>query len=185
MACGGGVGGDKTVVVKRCVPAASSCRGGPPFSFSTTMHSSNRLFAGGGARKIVVQRAPLMSGLSVNPLLRKKFQRPMVKRRAYGKAADAALKQSCLGQRRRMNGMNRILARSGKPLTYKAPERAKRLNSDGEEDSGDEEDEAEDDRPFEPLQLWTSPHQGGERKGLPKQMYVDRLTCLLIQTIEC
>ena len=72
--------------------------------------------------------------------------------------------------------MNRILARCGKPLHYKPPEqKQKRYNSDGETESesdDDEEEEEEEDRPFEPLKLWTSPHQGGEPIGLPPHAYV-------------
>ena len=107
--------------------------------------------------KIKVQRVPFMEGLSVG--LGKKFQRPVMKRRAYGKQQDEALKRSSLGVKRRMNGMANLLRRSGKGLCYKAPQRAK-LHADGESDTegSSDEEEKEEDRPFEPLCVWNSPH---------------------------
>ena len=129
--------------------------------------SSNRLFLPG--QKLAVTRAPIMSGLTCGALM-KPFQRPMVKRTAYRKGADIALKQSSLGQKKRINGMKNIFARSGKGLNFKLPARFKK-NTDGtgstDEESSEEEEE---DRPFEPLMVWNSPHQGGDPKGLPPRM---------------
>jgi hypothetical protein len=139
----------------KCVP--SYCR------------STSALFRPGV--KLLVQRAPLMSGLSVSNVAQKKFQRPMLKRRAYGKAADEALRSSSLGPRRRLDGMARLLARAGRGLTYKLPE--KRVSTgDTSEESDSEDDETGPDKPFEPLQVWKSPHEGGEAKGLPPRRYV-------------
>eukprot|EP00591_Stephanopyxis_turris_P006947 CAMPEP_0195522264 /NCGR_PEP_ID=MMETSP0794_2-20130614/20244_1 /TAXON_ID=515487 /ORGANISM="Stephanopyxis turris, Strain CCMP 815" /LENGTH=128 /DNA_ID=CAMNT_0040651979 /DNA_START=110 /DNA_END=492 /DNA_ORIENTATION=+ len=64
--------------------------------------------------RIIVQRAPILCGLSINPSLRKKFQRPMTGRRAYDKQAEHALKKASLGQRRRMDGMSKLMARAGR-----------------------------------------------------------------------
>ena len=116
-------------------------------------------------KKLVVQRAPLMEGLTVAS---KPFQRPMLQRRAYGKPADAALHASTLGPRKRC-GMAKLLARAGKGLAYKAAAaiQSKNNSSDTEDSSGDEDDNAP--RPFEPLCLWQSPHQHPDvqPKGLP------------------
>ena len=129
-----------------------------------------------GAR-LIIARAPVMAGLSVaggpsSGLLRK-FQRPMTKRRSYDKGADLALKTSSLGQKRRFDGMAKLLARAGKGLSYALPG-GKREGEDGgtsdESNSDDDDGEKEDDRPFEPLMLWKSPHQGGEAKGLPPRL---------------
>lgn len=139
---------------KRCVPFKSN--------------ASSKLYQKGAA-KLVVKRAPIMSGLTVpTASTNTRFQRPMLKRRAYGKSADVALKTSSLGPKRRFNGMAKLLARAGKPLTFKLPQQqAKKSSSDTEEESDEEgEDEKEDEKPFEPLKLWTSPHEGGECKGL-------------------
>ncbi len=69
--------------------------------------------------------------------------------------------------------MSKLLARAGKGLRYKLPER----NGDGDGDDSDdgekeeeEEEEQEEDRPFEPLMVWQSPHNGGEALGLPPKM---------------
>lgn len=119
--------------------------------------------------KIMVARAPLLSGLGVG--LQKKFQRPMLKRRAYGTQQDVALRNASLGQRKRFGGLANILARAGKPLT--APPVAKQItDANVDSDEEEDEDEQEEDRPFEPLILWQSPHQGGDAVGLPPQMYV-------------
>lgn len=126
--------------------------------------SSAKLFQPG--RKLVVARAPVMPGLSV--VQQKPFQRPMVKRRAYGKAADLELKKSSLGQKKRMNGMARLLARAGKGLHFKPLSQQKQsASSDTENSDSEEEEEKKPDRPFEPLLVWKSPHNGGEPKGLP------------------
>ena len=69
--------------------------------------------------------------------------------------------------------MSKLLARAGKGLTYKLPER--KVDGDGdsdEESEKEEEEEQEEERPFEPLMVWQSPHNGGEAKGLPSKMYV-------------
>lgn len=137
-----------------------SCNGG----IRTTSSNSSKLFQPGA--KIIVQRAPLFNGLSVTSNI-KPFQRPMLKRRAYGRNADVALKQSSLGGRKRMNGMAKLLARAGRGLTYKLPSR----KTDGSDDDNSEDEEEakskEPDRPFEPLRVWHSPHNGGDAKGLP------------------
>jgi hypothetical protein len=124
--------------------------------------------------KCVIQRAPLLNGLSVSSGVYKKFKRPMTKRRAYTKISDEALKQSSLGVRRRMDGMSKLLARAGKGLFFKLPNHANSHggNTDGSSDGSDDERDSsqEDTKPFEPLLVWTSPHQGGEAKGLPSQV---------------
>jgi hypothetical protein len=120
---------------------------------------------------LVVQRAPVMCGLSVPLGLQKKFQRPMTGRRSYDRNAEAALKNACLGQRRRMDGMSKLMARAGRGLSFKLPSRP----SDQDEDELDQEEEddkenKEAERPFEPLEVWKSPHEGGECIGLPPKM---------------
>jgi hypothetical protein len=50
---------------------------------------TNKLFQAGS--NIVVQRAPVLSCLTVHSGILKKFQRPMTKRRAYSKNAEDAL----------------------------------------------------------------------------------------------
>ncbi|KAL7581624.1 hypothetical protein ACA910_022177 [Epithemia clementina (nom. ined.)] len=119
-----------------------------------------------------------MQGLTL--LSGKKFQRPMQKRRAYGKQADEALKQSSLGQRRRMDGMAKLMARAGRGLMYKLPEQAKsHTDTDQESNSDDDnnDNERNEDRPFEPLCVWVSPYKQQEQgeteivaKGLPSKM---------------
>ena len=116
-----------------------------------------------------------MTGLSVipgvsNSVLQKKFQRPMVKRRAYQKGADRALQQASLGQKKRLNGMAKIMGRAGQGLNFMPMNRNKEnVEGDSDCDSEDEENnkKKEPDRPFEPLMVWNSPHQGGPSKGLP------------------
>ena len=99
------------------------------------------------------------------------FQRPMLGRRAYSKHAEVALKQSSLGQKRRMDGMSKLLARAGRGLSFKLPTTQKtESTSDTEEESDDDNDQT--DKPYEPLMVWQSPHNGGTPKGLPSQMYV-------------
>jgi hypothetical protein len=142
-----------------------------------TSSSSSSLFARGA--KVLVRRASFFSGHTVaassSSSLYKPFQRPMLKRRAYGKVQEEALLNSSLGQRRRFDGMQRLLQRAGrglhaKPLSSSASKKAK--DGDGTTSEDDSEDEEEEDAPFEPLLLWTSPHQGGEPRGLPTQTYV-------------
>jgi hypothetical protein len=133
----------------------------------TTGGSSNALFACGS--RIKVQRAPIMSC----------FQRPMLKRRAYQKGADEALKRASLGPKRRLDGMTKLMARAGRGLDFKLAAR-KPQKEDGEETSDESDsDEQEDKKPFEPLQLWSSPHDqqdgggGGEPKGLPPTLVTE------------
>ena len=95
----------------------------------------------------------------------------MLKRRAYGSQADHALKRASLGQKRRLNGMANILGRAGKGLNFKLAVHQKKQQEGGDTaSSSDEESEAEEDRPFEPLLVWQSPHNGGDPLGLPCQM---------------
>ncbi len=97
----------------------------------------------------------------------------MTKRRSYDKTAELALKSSTLGQKRRFDGMAKLLARAGKGLSYQLPGGGAK-NKDGEcsgtSDESDSDEEKEADRPFEPLQLWKSPHEGGEARGLPPRL---------------
>lgn len=110
-----------------------------------------------------------MSGLTVSGIgsagLLKPFQRPKTGRRAYKAGEDDALKRASLGPKRTTGGMERLLSRAGKGLSFKTTGRKK----DGDTDSSsDSEGEKEEERPFEPLCVWVSPHQeGGEAKGLP------------------
>ena len=94
----------------------------------------------------------------------------MLKRRAYKGGADEALKQSSLGVRPRMDGMAKLLARAGRGLHFKLPSRSSADKDDTASSSGESSDEEEEDRPFEPLMVWKSPHQGGEARGLPPTM---------------
>lgn len=153
--CDGGGGGLKCLPVKTC-------------------RTTSKLFRPGA--KLIVHRAPIMEGLSSScssssTALYKTFQRPMLKRRAYGKNAELALKGSSLGPKRRMDGMQKLMARAGRGLAFKLPEAKKNQTSDDTEES-ESEDEKEEDAPFEPLEVWKSPHQGGAPKGLPPQTYV-------------
>jgi len=70
-----------------------------------------------------------------------------------------------------MDGMSKLMARAGKGLSYKLPSHND-PNRDGEDsdEEGEEEEEKEDEKPFEPLMIWQSPHNGGECVGLPKQL---------------
>jgi len=135
---------------------------------SNGISRSKSLFSPGS--KIKVQRAPIMFGLSM--MQPKPFQRPMTKRRAYDKNAESLLKVSCLGQRRRMDGMNKLMARAGRGLSYKLPENNKGGDSDESGSEDEEEEKKEEDRPFEPLCVWQSPHihDDVEPRGLPPKM---------------
>ena len=138
--------------------------------------SSLPLWKRPSAVKLKVQRAPIMPGLTI--LGGKKFQRPMTKRRAYNKQADDALRHSSLGQRRRMDGMAKLMARAGRGLAFKLPAQPKTdADTDQESCSEDETEENIEDRPFEPLCLWISPHEQKEQgetdivaKGLPPRL---------------
>jgi hypothetical protein len=117
-------------------------------------------------------RQPIMCGLTLGggggvgggggSSLYKKFQRPMMKRRAYDKSADASLKKCSLGVKRRFDGMAKLMARAGKGLTFQLP-RQKKRGGDGTDDSSGDEDE--DDTPkweehkWEPLCVWSSPFE--------------------------
>jgi hypothetical protein len=136
-------------------------------SSTTTGGTTSRLFRPGF--NIIVTRAPMMNGLNcTSSSLFKRFQRPMTKRRAYSKQADAALKQSSLGARKSMDGMTRLRARAGLGLAFKSKQQ--NAEKDGTASSDEESEEEKEDRPFEPLMVWQSPHQGGEAKGLPSRM---------------
>ena len=63
-----------------------------------------------------------------------------------------------------------LLARAGKGLSYRPPQRDGDGSGTGSSDSESDEGEKEPERPFEPLCVWTSPHQGGEPKGLPPRL---------------
>jgi len=85
---------------------------------------------------------------------------------------------STLGQKKRMDGMARIMARAGKGLFFKIPDK-QGGNETADSCSEDEDrdlDDNDEDRPFEPLLVWKSPHQGGEARGLPPSMYVQILS---------
>lgn len=116
-----------------------------------------------------IQQQAFFPGIG-NPssLIQNKFKRPMTKRRSYDKSAEAALKASSLGPRKRMDGMAKLLARAGKGLSYKLPMQKNpnvMSDSDAEEE---EEEEVEEERPFEPLCVWKSPWNEGECQGLEK-----------------
>lgn len=148
----------KSAVVVTTKPRTISCE-------PSSCHGTNKLFQPGA--KLLVRRAPVICGLSVPAGLQKKFQRPMTKRRAYNKSADEALKRSSLGPKRRMDGMSKLMARAGRGLTYKLPRRGESGDGGSDDESDEERKEKENERPFEPLLLWTSPHEGGEAIGLP------------------
>lgn len=72
--------------------------------------------------------------------------------------------------------MQRLLQRAGRglharPLTASGK---KPRDGDGSTSEDDSDDEEEEEAPFEPLLLWTSPHQGAEPRGLPTQTCVRR-----------
>ena len=146
-------------------PSSSSCGG----SGVRNGHSSSKLFQPGA--KVLIARAPVMGGLSVSNGLQRKFQRPMTKRRSYDKNSEFALRSSSLGQKRRMDGMSKLMARAGKGLSFQLPGgNRKDLDVDGSSGSESEEEGSAEERPFEPLCLWKSPHEGGEAKGLPPKL---------------
>jgi hypothetical protein len=177
----------------RTVPNGSCPRSTKLTSSTTSNHlqqpkrtkTVSRLFQPGV--KIFVQRASIFGGIDMagNTQCRvvcdsrgignaSKFQRPMLKRHAYGKRAEEALRVSSLGQKRRMDGMTKLMARAGRGLSFQLPNVA--LGSHGdrtESETDDSDDESKDkDRPFEPLCLWKCPSNGGEAKGLPPHSYV-------------
>ena len=134
-----------------------------PFKKST----NTSLF--GVGTKLLVRRAPIMAGLSTSTKVMTTFQRPMLGRRAYSKNAEAALQQSSLGMKRRMDGMSKLLARAGRGLSFKLPTAQAKKSSSDTEDESDNDDAPKADAPYEPLLVWKSPHNGGEPKGLPSQ----------------
>lgn len=137
----------------------------------STNHSSSSLSSSifSSNKKCIIQRQSFIPSFSTSlpPSLTQKFKRPMTKRRSYDKNADLALRKSSLGQKKRMDGMSKLLARAGKGLSYKLPERKSVDDCDLDSDKDSDDDEKEEDRPFEPLMVWQSPHNGGEAKGLP------------------
>eukprot|EP00543_Licmophora_paradoxa_P009612 CAMPEP_0202478672 /NCGR_PEP_ID=MMETSP1360-20130828/94581_2 /ASSEMBLY_ACC=CAM_ASM_000848 /TAXON_ID=515479 /ORGANISM="Licmophora paradoxa, Strain CCMP2313" /LENGTH=180 /DNA_ID=CAMNT_0049105957 /DNA_START=173 /DNA_END=712 /DNA_ORIENTATION=- len=144
-----------TVVTSSKKTAASSCKVFKP--------KPNISFA--------AQKAPLNNDVSVT----KKFQRPMTKRRAYNQRAEQALKISSLGSRKRMDGMSKLMARAGRGLSFKLPSKPSGDGTDSDSDTDNEkESKKEDERPFEPLMVWQSPHQGGVAIGLPPRLVQEK-----------
>lgn len=109
----------------------------------------------------------LTCGLSASVL--QPFRRPKEKRRGQQQRDDEALKTSSLGMKKRLDGMKRIWERQGKGIHFKGAKRDESKNEDGST-CGETSDEEEEDRPFEPLRVWISPHQGGEPIGLPTRI---------------
>ena len=149
--------------VAGCVVSGTESTKCVPFKKS----SNNSLFRVG--TKLLVHRAPIMSGLSTGSNIMTAFQRPMLGRRAYSKTAEVALQQSSLGMKRRMDGMSKLLARAGRGLSFKLPTTQAKKSSSDTEDESDNDEAPLADVPFEPLLVWRSPHNGGESKGLPPQ----------------
>lgn len=119
----------------------------------------NSIFSNRNNKLVCIQRAPFFAGGGVAAVTAKKFQRPSMKRRAYGKAADVALQQSTLGPRRSMNGLAKLLARAGKGLAYKLPQqRAGDATDEASQSDSESDQDKEPDRPFQPLRVWRSPH---------------------------
>jgi len=153
----------------------------PPCHTFTTSKTSSFLFRR-GAKPVLVQCGSFLPGiLSAPPQppsssggLHQPFQRPSTKRRAYDKNAEQALKNASLGTKKRMNGMLNILARARKGLHYKLP--GANAGSDTEGETTDEEEDngrpKPPEGPYDPIQVWTSPHQGGPAIGLPSRPYV-------------
>lgn len=162
-------GSSSITTISDCAPSKTCFGGG---GGGSGLASTNKLFQPG--IKLKIQRAPMMRGLSVGAGVRKPFQRPQLGRRAYDKNSEVALKRATLGQKRRTDGMSKLLARAGKGLAYKTPGRAGGGGDDGSGGSADEEEEDEDslmaqlERNYKPLMVWQSPHNGGEARGLPK-----------------
>ncbi|KAL3924479.1 MAG: hypothetical protein SGILL_001018, partial [Bacillariaceae sp.] len=126
-----------------------------------------------GPPKGAIQRAPIMCGLSLgNSGVLKPFIRPKLGRRAYKGNENEALRRSSLGARRSFGGLERIMQRAGKGLNF-VGRKPKLSTGSGTEDESDSEEEKEEERPFEPLMVWQSPHQGGEAKGLPASMVTE------------
>jgi len=123
-------------------------------------------------------RAPIMYGLTCQTIgmsakVLQPFRRPKEERRSKQKHNDEALKHCTLGMAKRMDGMQKIFSRSGRGLHFKLhdpQQQERKVDEDGNTCSESSSDEEEEDRPFEPLKVWTSPHNGGEPMGLPTQM---------------
>jgi hypothetical protein len=180
---GGGLGLGSSISRKR--PLGTRGLGRPSALNTHSTHNDNCNLGGSGGSSCVVpittfgkrsggatiQCAPIMTGLNVmigSAGLLKPFQRPKLGRRAYKGKEDELLKNSSLGARRSSGGMQRLLSRAGKGLHFLGKRR--KSMGDGEDntdESSDEDENKEEDRPFEPLMLWNSPFQGGEAKGLP------------------
>ena len=131
----------------------------------------------GTPKVLLVMRAPIMNGLtcshhvgSTSAKVLQPFRRPKEERRSKQKHNDEALKQSTLGMARRMDGMQKILSRSGMGLHFKLQNNIHKKDDDGNTCSESSDEEEAEDRPFEPLKLWTSPHNGAEPMGLPTRV---------------
>jgi hypothetical protein len=167
------LGGSVGLGTAKCVTAYKS---------ASSSSTRSKLFQPGS--RLLVHRAPAFCGLSVQAStssVHSKFQRPMTKRRSYDKGAELALQKSSLGPKRRMNGMAKLLARAGRGLTFQLPVAKTTDGNDTGDESDSEEENKEPDRPFEPLCVWTSPHQGAEAKGLmPRTCVYYMLSCALL-----
>jgi hypothetical protein len=124
--------------------------------------------------KLVVHRAPLFPGLlssssSGSSALHTTFRRPFSKKQqrstrtgattTTAAAADQALWRSSLGQRKRMNGMAKLMARAGKGLSFQLQKPRNGTDGSLSSSSSDDENEENSSLPlFEPLCLWQSPH---------------------------
>ena len=169
---GGGLGLGSTFSRKRPLGARSLSRPSTTSDTAIGIDTASVPVSTFGKRRggAAIQRAPVMCGLSVmlgSAGLLKPFQRPMMGRRAYKGKEDELLKTSSLGARRSTGGMQRLLSRAGKGLHFVGKRRKRQGDGDNTDESSDEEDNKEEDRPFEPLMVWNSPFQGGEPKGLP------------------
>jgi hypothetical protein len=103
----------------------------------------------------------------------------MQARRAYKGGADEALQRSSLGEKKRKGSLAKIFNNSKKGF-YSKPLGSRNKQEDETEDT-DESASEEEDRPYEPLMVWQSPHQGGPARGLPSQLYVS----YFLYTCEC
>lgn len=149
-----------------------------PNNVVTNGHSSNKLFSRG--KQLQVMRAPIMNGLTcigggcLSAKVLQPFRRPKEERRSKQKHNDEALKKCSLGMARRMDGMQKIFSRSGRGLHFKPKsqdgDENKKRDEDGNTCSESSSEDEEEDRPFEPLRVWTSPHNGGEPIGLPTRV---------------
>jgi hypothetical protein len=127
------------------------------------MTTKNHLFQSG--TKLLLHKAPLLPGIL------RTFQRPSIKRRAYEQRADQALQQSSLGPRKRMDGMQKLMARAGRGLSFQLPKSHPSGETSDESDIDEDNDDAKlNERPFAPLRLWHSPHEGGTLQGLPPRL---------------